>query len=455
VSSDALEIAERALSAANADNAEVTVSTERSVYARFANSEVHQPTLIDDAVVNLRILRDGRQGVASTNRTGEDGLAELARRTLEEVESATPDESLPELAPPAHYPEVAGYDAATASLAAEEQSRLAGAAIAEGDGLGIYGYLTSGSCEIAVATTTGMRAHQRFTDATVLTLAADDDASGWAEATSWRIGELDPAAVARAASDKAQRTRGAVELEPGRYRAVLEPYAIAELLLYLGFDTFGALGLLEERSVFAGRIGERLFDPKVSFADDALDTCGLPKAFDFEGTPKERVPLVEEGVVRGVVWDRVTAARAGDGQRSTGHALPAVARAFGPLALAVSMAPGEAESTEELAEVVGDGIYVTRLHYLGVVNPREGVITGMTRDGTFRIRKGKVAEPLVNLRFTVAMPDLLADVRGLTRDVQLVNQSDFYDERYPYAYLVPGLATARFNVTGAGSGPGL
>jgi predicted Zn-dependent protease len=451
----ALEIAERALALANADDVEVTVTTERSVYARFANSEVHQPTLVNDAVVGLRVVREGRQGVASTNRTSDGGLAELARRTIAEVESATPDESLPGLAEPADYPAVAGYDAVTAALGAEEQSRLAGTAIDTGNGLGIYGYLTSGVCELAVATTTGVRAHQMFTDATVLTLAADDGASGWSEATSWRMGDLDPAAVAHKAIEKAERTRGAVGLEPGRYRAVLEPYAIAELLLYLGFDSFGALGLLEERSVFSGRIGERLFDPKVSIADDALDPRGLPKAFDFEGTPRERVQLVEDGVVRGVVWDRVTAARAGDGARSTGHALPAAARAYGPLALAVSMAPGEAGSTEELAELVGDGIYVTRVHYPGVVSPRDGVITGMTCDGTFRIRNGKVAEPLVNLRFTVSMPDLLGDVPGLTRDVELVNQSDYYDERYPYAYLVPALATASFNVTGTGSEPGL
>jgi PmbA protein len=98
---------------------------------------------------------------------------------------------------------------------------------------------------------------------------------------------------------------------------------------------------------------------------------------------------------------------------------------------------------------------VTRLHYLGAVDPREGVITGMTRDGTFRIRDGKVAEPLVNLRFTVAMPELLADVAGLTRDVALVNANDFYGERYPYGVLVPGLATASFNITGIGSRPGL
>jgi predicted Zn-dependent protease len=83
------------------------------------------------------------------------------------------------------------------------------------------------------------------------------------------------------------------------------------------------------------------------------------------------------------------------------------------------------------------------------------VITGMTRDGTFRIRCGRIAEPLVNLRFTVAVPDLLADVPDLGRDRQLVNQSQFYDERYPQGVLCPAIATASFNVTGSGSAPGL
>ena len=119
------------------------------------------------------------------------------------------------------------------------------------------------------------------------------------------------------------------------------------------------------------------------------------------------------------------------------------------------MAPGEAESVEELAELVGDGIYITRLHYLGIVNPREGVITGMTRDGTFRIRGGRIAEPLVNLRFTVAVPDLLAEVPGLTRARRLVNQSQFYDERYPQGVLCPALATATLQRDRLGSGPGL
>jgi len=449
----ALEIAERALGLVSGDEAEVVVSTEHSGFARYAGSDVHQPTLIDNANVQLRVVRDGRAGVASTNRTDDEGLARLARRAAEVVESASEDPDLVPLAPPAGFAETEGYDEETAALGADDQARLAAAAIEASGKLGLYGYFTSGVCELAIASTTGLRASQRTTDATCLALAAVDGASGYALRTTWRAGEIDPTAVAEEAAAKAARTRGAREAEPARYRAVLEPYAIAELLYYFSFDTFNGLGLLEERSFFAGRIGEQAFDPNVTLVDDALDPAGLPKAFDYEGTPKTRVPLVEEGVVRGAVWDRQTAARAG--RESTGHALPADTRAWGAIATAVAMAPGEAESTDELAELVGDGIYVTRLHYLGVVNPREGVITGMTRDGTFRIRDGKVAEPLVNLRFTVSMPDLLADVPGLTRETMLVSQSDFYDDRWAYGYRVPAIATGCFNVTGAGSGPGL
>jgi PmbA protein len=449
----ALEIAERALALATGHEAEVVVSTERSGFARYAGSEVHQPTLVGNADVQLRLVSDGRAGLATTNRTDDQGLAQLAQRAAEVLASASENPELPALAPPASFPEIDGYDEETASLGAEDQARLAGAAIEASGDLDLYGYFTSGVCELAIASTTGLRATQRTTDATCLALAASDGVSGYAERTAWRAGEIDPAEVAEEAAAKASRTRGAQETGPARYRAVLEPYAIAELLYYFSFDSLNGLALLEERSFFAGRIGEQAFDPKVSLADDALDPGGLPSAFDFEGTPKRRVTLVEDGVIRGPVWDRATAARAG--LESTGHGLPAASRAFGPVPTAVTMAPGEAESTDELAELVGEGIYVTRLHYLSVVNPREGVITGMTRDGTFRIRGGKVAEPLVNLRFTVSVPELLADVPGLSRETQLVNESDFYDDRWAYGYRVPAIATASFNVTGAGSGPGL
>jgi predicted Zn-dependent protease len=450
-----LDLAEQALRATSGDEAEVVVHAERSGVARFAASIVHQPTLIENAVVRVRILRDGKIGWAATNRIDGEGLAEVARRAGEGADSARADPDFPGFAQPADYTDVGGHDEETAALGAADQAQLAAAAIDAAGDIGLYGIFTSGVTEIAVASSTGVAAEQSATDAVCLCLAADEEASGWSERTGWRIADVDPAEPGREAAEIASRTRGGGELEPGTYRAVLEPVAVADLVRWFSYDTMGAQGYLEERSYFCGRIGEQAFDPKVSVADDALDSANLPKPFDFEGTPKQRVPLIEEGVVRGVVWDRITAARAQDGQVSTGHAPPDAWRFFGPLPMAYSMAAGEVGSSEELAELVGDGIYVTRLHYLSVVDPRGGVLTGMTRDGTFRIRDGKIAEPLVNLRFTVAMSDVLGDVPGLSRDRMLVNLNDLYDERFPHAALVPAIATTRFHISGTGSGPGL
>jgi PmbA protein len=450
-----LDLAESALQAADGDEVEVLVHSERSGLARYAASEVHQPTLIEDTFVRLRVVRDGKIGSALTNRVDADGLGELARRAAEVADNAPADPDFPGFAPPADPPDVEGYDEETAALGADGQARLAAAAIGAANGFGLYGYFTSGVTDLAVASSTGVATEQTTTDAVCLCLAAGEDASGYAVQTGWRVSAVDVEETAREAAQKATRTRGAGELELGHYRAVLEPYAIADLLLWFGYDSLGGLGYVEERSYFCGRIGERAFDPKVSVADDALDPQNLPTSFDFEGTPKRRVELIEDGVIRGVVWDRASAARAGDGQESTGHAPPDSLKFLGPLPFALSMAAGEAESTNELAELVGDGIYVTRLHYLSIVDPREGILTGMTKDGTFRIRDGKIAEPLINLRFTISLPEMLADVPGLTRDRQLVNLNDFYDERFALAALVPGIATARFNITGTGSGPGL
>jgi PmbA protein len=453
--SRALDLAERACSAASGDAVEAVVQAERSGFARFAGSEVHQPTLVDNESVFVRVFRGRKVGVAADNRTDDKGLRELAARAEAAAEASPEDPEAPPPASPAELPELETHDAETAELGPDDQARLAAAAIDSAGDVPVYGFFTSGVATLAVVTSNGLAVEDSATDAMALALAATPEISGYADTTSWRVAEVDPAGVAREAVEKAQQTAGSGELEPGRYRAVLEPYAFGEMLQYFGFDAFSGLAVLEDRSFLSGRIGEKALDEQVSIADDALDPAGLPKRFDFEGVPKQRVELVERGVLRGAVWDGASAARAGGSQGSTGHAPPPALRRWGALPFALSVAPGAADSVDDLVAAVDDGIYVTRVHYLGVVEPRHGILTGMTRDGTFRIRNGKLAEPLANLRFTVSMPDVLGEVIGLTRERKLTNQAAFYDERFAYGALVPALATARFDVTGIGGRPGI
>jgi PmbA protein len=317
----ALDVAARALAygAAAADAADVFVHAERSGLARFAGSQQHQPTLIEDTVVTLRAVEGDRVGVAVTNRTSDDGLRALASRAAEAARRARPDPLFPGVAEPAPVADVGGFDLQTAELEPDGLARLAGDAIGVVkalEGTAAYGFVTCGETELAAASTAGLEAHQRLTDAAVLVLASGDGRSGYATRTASAVGAVDPRSCAIEATEKAARTSGAMQVAPRVYRAVLEPYALADLLGYFAWDAFSGLALLEERSYLTGRIGERIFDEKVTIRDDALDPRGLPKAFDFDGVPKQRVDLIENGVARGVVWDRRRRSAAGATRRA-------------------------------------------------------------------------------------------------------------------------------------------
>jgi predicted Zn-dependent protease len=147
----------------------------------------------------------------------------------------------------------------------------------------------------------------------------------------------------------------------------------------------------------------------VSIADDAPAHRPMTLPFDGEGTPTTRVDLIVEGIATGVVHDRATATAAG--VASTGHGLPGP-NPFGPFASSLVLAPG-ASSVDDLVAGVDRGLLVTRFWYTRTVNPKKTLITGMTRDGTFRIDGGEVGPPVRNLRYNVSILDCLSSCDGL------------------------------------------
>ncbi len=122
------------------------------------------------------------------------------------------------------------------------------------------------------------------------------------------------------------------------------------------------------------------------------------------------------GVARETVHDSATAHRAGVAR--TGHGLPAP-NTFGPLCWNLFMAPGDLPR-EALVEGMERGLLITRFHYVNIVHPKKGILTGMTRDGTFLIENGAVAGPVRNLRFTQSIPDALSRVSAISSETRLV-----------------------------------
>ena len=188
---------------------------------------------------------------------------------------------------------------------------------------------------------------------------------------------------------------------------MLEPYAFSELLWYFGFSSLNGLACLEGRSYFSGRIGEHVFDESFNLVDDGLDAARPPQGVRLrrrtQAARHDRRERRREGRRLGPA-DAPSGPATVASQRGTRS--PRRPQGFGALPLNMAVTGGDA-TRDELVERIGDGIYVTRLHYLGVVDPREGIITGMTRDGTFQIEGGKVTKPLVNLRFTTSFPKVV------------------------------------------------
>jgi predicted Zn-dependent protease len=177
--------------------------------------------------------------------------------------------------------------------------------------------------------------------------------------------------------------------------------------------------------------------------DDAFDRDSVPRPFDFEGQPTQRVTLIEDGVARAVVYDFQTAQRTG--AASTGHALaPNPAYPAYPMHLRIE--PGTL-SREELIRGVRRGVLITRFHYTRWVHQLKTIVTGMTRDGTFAIEDGEIAHPVKNFRFTQSYHQALEGTLGVGRDLHLFAPAEYGIQLT--AHRVPALRLASFAFTGA------
>jgi PmbA protein len=436
-------IGEAALDLPGADGVEVLAVHDWGGLTRFADSAIHQSTAREDTAVKVRVISGGRVGVASTNDLTKEGAATAARSALELAEMAAPDPAFPGLAPSAEVDEPPErFDRATAATTPEARAEAVAALIGTlGDGFHAAGAHETTASEVALATTEGQFCYAATSQATVSTVVSGGDGgAGYAESWSARVADLDPEAVGRKAFEKARRSERPRDVDPGRYDVVLEPPAVATLVAFLAYLGFGGRAIAEGRSCFSDRIGQKLMSERVTIYDDALSpgTLGLP--FDFEGTPKRRVDLVSEGVVVGGVHDRRSATQ--EGVPSTGHALPPP-NPHGAFPLNLFLAPGDA-SVEEMIRATERGLLVTRFHYSNVVHPKDAVITGMTRDGTWLIEDGEVGPPVKNLRFTQSIIEALRDVEAVGSESELASEFFFS------ASSVPALRVSSFQFTGAG-----
>ncbi|MDQ3916354.1 MAG: TldD/PmbA family protein [Actinomycetota bacterium] len=411
---EARAAAETVLGWPGADGVEVVVNASSAGVTRYANSQIIQNTGRDELRVYVRAVTGGRSATATTNQLTREHLERAARGALEAAESSPPDDDFPGLA----HPDMVGraeaigrWDDATATMTALDRAAAVRSILAAaGDG-SAAGIVETGTQAYGVFNSNGIDCFDTYTRSVATALVDDGEATGWAESSSHAVADLDWEAVGRVAAEKAAAGHDAGDAAPGEYEVVLEAPAVAVLLDYLSYVGFGAKQVVDGESFLATCAGQEVAAPSVTVADDAWHPRSVGIGFDFEGVPRKRVAVIDDGIAKGPVTDLRTAPQIGG--PASGH--NSGSNEFGPYASNVVLEVGD-QTYEDLVGGVSDGLLVTRFHYVNVLDRPSTLLTGMTRDGTFRIRDGAIAEPVRNLRFSQSVLHALASVTGIGRD---------------------------------------
>jgi predicted Zn-dependent protease len=430
-----LSIAESALKFVEADQAEAIISVEQSALTRFAESVIHQNVAESNLHLTVRAVVGKQIGCATSNRVDAEGLRDVAKRAGLLARSSSPNPAFCSLPSPLPITPAEAFSKATAASTPEERAGAVETmvAIAKKARAIASGSLSVASGELAVASSLGIRAYQPWSHAEAVIIVADEsDASGYGEWQGKDIADFSPRQAAETAAQKCVASRGEKPIEPGEYTVVLEAPAVADLLSSLSWMGLGATAYQEGRSFLCDQLGKKIAAEGISLYDDGHDPRLFPMAFDYEGIPKQKVMLIEHGVAKAVVYDSYSAGK--EGKQSTGHALPPTST-YGPAPLHLCLAPGEA-TLEEMISSTERGLLVTRFHYTNSVSPRETILTGMTRDGTFLIENGKISRPVQKLRFTESILKTFQRTTMLSREVKL-----------SMGCLVPALKASAFTFT--------
>ena len=402
--SETESLCSKILGLVKADAAELYVSDSEDLLLRSANNDITSNGLIDRISISLSVSFGKRSASISVNQTDDETLRAAVAKVEAMAKLAPEDpEHLPPVEPGSYATPLTWSDA-TAALNPEQALAQLRPVIeaARAAGVDSAGYLERSVNGSAYANSRGVFIFERSTGVgfSMTARTAAGRGSGWASTQVTDAGALDLAPVGERAIAKALASRDAIERPAGRTTVVLEASAARDLL---GLLSWG----LDRRDFDEGRsflnglvkegedpIGQSLFGERATVFSDPL-YAAAPSGIHQSGLPLERTAWIENGVLKNLPVGRFWAQQKGIAPQPWPGNL---------------IMPGEGKSLDELIAGVEDGVLVTRLWYLRMVQPESLLYTGLTRDGTFAIKDGKIAGPVKNFRFNETPVNVLKNI---------------------------------------------
>jgi PmbA protein len=457
------DIFERIRRFSTADEVEVLFSGGSFALTRFANNIIHQNVAEENYVVSVRTVFGGRTARSSTNKFDDESLRQVVESSeklatvqhpdsdllpMPDAKEATGENRTGEVpvstrdVPSRYFEATTGI---TPELRAEGVKKIVGAATKHS--LTTAGVFSSAESIDGIFNSRGLSDWHTQTSAEISITMLGADSSGWQKASSPDVANLDPIALAETAAKKAIDSAHPREISAGKYTVILEPAAVLDIVGFMFWD-YSGMAILDQRSFLSGRIGTKLFGDNVTIWDDVAHPLQSGAPFDGEGVRRQRVALVENGIVKRVVYARATAERMKRSEygekvgpiAATGHGFT-LPNEMGEMPQNIVFAASRDPKTlEQMIASTERGVLVTRLWYIREVEPFEKMLTGMTRDGTFLVENGRVQGGVRNFRFNESLIHMLSNVEAMSTPARASGEESF-------DMVVPAMKIKDFNFT--------
>ena len=395
-------LAENAVKAAlkeGAQDAEAYVYEGQASNIGIELGQISKTNRIIDRGLGIRVAANKAVGFAYTNIVEDQKAVEKAVfGALSAARASKPDSDWNGLPQRKTYAETKKtFDKKILALTSEELVNIAATML---DAAGqvdkrvfpIEGGIGSAYIANAIANSNGVTGFDRGTviECSVATLAKEGSSVTPVcfEFNAGRTYNLDPAWIGREAAKLAVSALKTKSVETKSGKVILTQFALQDLLAYTLINAIRADSVQRDQSPFKGKLGEKVASENLTIYDDGLFAGGLRTwAFDGEGVPHQKTPVIEKGILKNFLYDNYSARK--DGKESTGNASRAgYLSTPGIDTTNFHIMPGTKTSQEMLSEV-DDGLIVYYLQGAHSSNPVSGEFS-VVATPAWKIKDGEI-----------------------------------------------------------------
>ncbi|HEU65863.1 MAG TPA: TldD/PmbA family protein [Chloroflexi bacterium] len=405
-----------------AEEAEVFSVSSRATTIQFEANELKQVQTRESSSIALRIFREGRIGFATASGGG--GLETLVDMAVETSQFGSPANF--QFPSSQGYSEVCVFAPEVEEIAMERMVETGKELIAR-----VVGHTPGVLCDVQVTRGTSSisfinsqggegRYDKSFVAlglegilvrGTDMLFVGDSESScrpdfiridDLVDRVIWQL------AMAREKAAVSTRLLPIIFTSQGVASALLSPLVLA----------FNGKAVLEGASPLKDRLGEQVFDKRLSLWDDATVAYGVGSyPFDDEGVPGQRLPLVTDGVVTNFLYDLQTAALAGT--RSTGNGQRAGGGFPGPAISSLVLARGDV-SFQAMVEDMKEGLIVEQ-----VIGAEQGNLLGGDFGGNvllgYKVENGEIVGRVKDTMIAGNVYQVLKELPGIGQEARWVD----------------------------------